>query len=483
MSDDEIPLHDVLRLLAFMGDLSMGQPVDHSTRVARLAGYLAEKLGIESDSIDDIRQIALLRWAGCTANASDVAEVIQDDVDGRAAMLALQLEKIELLAPLESLQQKITTTTAIHCEVSSVIASTLGLRPAITASLDCIFEAWDGTGGPNGLRGESIPLPVLLVAIAGDLEIFTRVYGLSAAQELLMQRADSIYPRHLVTVVCTHAEQWLADLAKDAEQPGKPRVSDDKKLSLSLVADVIDLKLPWLTGHSRAVAQHAASTAAQLNLSSETQAKIKCAGLLHGLGRVTVPNIVWNQQRTLTPAQWERVRLSPYWTARSISQIRDLSEVAEISSYAFERLDGSGYFRASRQNATPLEYRILPVVTAWLALCARRPWRTAFSTDNAMKHLLHEAELGRFDKRVVAKVASSMVLPTTSNINTKSQLLSTREIDVLRSIGRGNSNKETALILGISPATVRTHVENLFRKLACNSRAAATLKAASLGLI
>jgi DNA-binding NarL/FixJ family response regulator len=53
----------------------------------------------------------------------------------------------------------------------------------------------------------------------------------------------------------------------------------------------------------------------------------------------------------------------------------------------------------------------------------------------------------------------------------------------LRSISRGASNKEVARELELSPSTVRTHVESVFRKLECSTRAAATLKASSLGLL
>ncbi|MDC6134669.1 helix-turn-helix transcriptional regulator, partial [Burkholderia gladioli] len=52
--------------------------------------------------------------------------------------------------------------------------------------------------------------------------------------------------------------------------------------------------------------------------------------------------------------------------------------------------------------------------------------------------------------------------------------LSARETEVLRVISRGASNKEAAQELTMSPSTVRTHVENVFRKLDCSTRAAAT---------
>ena len=61
--------------------------------------------------------------------------------------------------------------------------------------------------------------------------------------------------------------------------------------------------------------------------------------------------------------------------------------------------------------------------------------------------------------------------------------LSAREVEVLQRISLGESNKEAARAMRISPSTVRTHVESIFRKLACSTRAAATLKALTLGLI
>lgn len=61
--------------------------------------------------------------------------------------------------------------------------------------------------------------------------------------------------------------------------------------------------------------------------------------------------------------------------------------------------------------------------------------------------------------------------------------LSARETEVLRRISLGASNKEVARALELSPSTVRTHVESVFRKLECSTRAAATLKASAMGLL
>jgi DNA-binding CsgD family transcriptional regulator len=62
-------------------------------------------------------------------------------------------------------------------------------------------------------------------------------------------------------------------------------------------------------------------------------------------------------------------------------------------------------------------------------------------------------------------------------------VLSARERDVLHRISLGDSNKMAAQRLGISPSTVRTHLESAFKKLDCKTRAACTLRASLLGLL
>nr|WP_307188739.1 LuxR C-terminal-related transcriptional regulator [Massilia sp. PDC64] len=88
-----------------------------------------------------------------------------------------------------------------------------------------------------------------------------------------------------------------------------------------------------------------------------------------------------------------------------------------------------------------------------------------------------------FDTNAVRHVLEAAGGHTTPASTARRNLLSDREIEVLRRISLGESNKEAARVMQISPSTVRTHVESIFRKLECSTRAAATLKALTLGLI
>jgi DNA-binding CsgD family transcriptional regulator len=160
---------------------------------------------------------------------------------------------------------------------------------------------------------------------------------------------------------------------------------------------------------------------------------------------------------------------------------------AELASFAYDRADGSGYFRCLSGAMVPLEARLLAAAAAWIALQSPRPWRDALSPDEAMKLLGEEARGGRFDADAVAALRSdeggNAHRLTNNTPRTKPVTLSTRETDVLRHISQGASNKEVARVLDISLSTVRTHVESTFRKLECSTRAAATLKASAMGLL
>lgn len=485
MNDDHINLFDALRVLAFMGDLSMGQPVDHSPRVAWLACQLARTIG-RDEVAEDVRCTALLRWSGCTANATDVAATISDDVVGRGAMLAGQMERIEVLVSPEELALRFTNISAIHCEVSSIIAAALGLGTSVADALGCVFEHWDGSGQPLGLSGDTIPISALMVSLCSDLEVLVRVHGLPAALALLQKRSDVIYPSALVETVRTRASAWIEELARDLAWTKALRATaQPRTASLELIGDVIDLKLPWLLGHSRAVAQLADTIGSTLGLAPPSRGTLRRAGWLQGLGRVAVPNAVWNRTGPLSAADWERARLSPYWTSRAAQQIGRLEIEADLASHVCERLDGSGYFRGCRLASMSLQFRVLPVASAWLAMTSRRPWREALSDDIALEQLRKEVALGRIDAQVVDAVAkpSGETQVTRLAITESRKILSPREIEVLRRVSLGESNKEVALRLGISPSTVRTHLESIFRKLGCKSRAAGTLKASVLGLL
>ncbi|WP_175885085.1 HD domain-containing phosphohydrolase [Burkholderia sp. BCC0044] len=479
-------IFDAVRALAFIGDLSMGQPTDHSPRTSWLAAQLAHAARFDASVCDTAREVALLRWSGCTANATGFAQIFGDDVAIRAAMLANRAGMAEAIG---GAGVALIPLAQIHCEVSGEVARILGLSGATETALRHIFETWDGNGLPARLVREQVPPAVSIVALAGDLDVFSRTYGIERALELIGQRAGSRYPAVLVETAARDAPRWLAALEHMAPADLDAALATPDMqgaTSAELIADVIDLKLPWMTGFSRSVAATAAACYGRLSPDEAARERVYRAGLIHGIGRAAVPNDVWNLPTRLPASAWEKVRLVPYWTERAGKQTGALGEAAVLASYAYEREDGSGYFRGARAAALTLEARVLAASLAWVALRSARPWRAALSDAAAAGQLQEEAACGRLCGEVVAALVTGgapVLRRITTGASAAGPRLSAREIDVLRAISRGASNKQVAQALAMSPSTVRTHVEKAFRKLECSTRAAATLKASALGLL
>lgn len=488
-SRSQLRVFDVVKALAFVGDLSMGQPTNYSLRTAWLATHLAQAAQLDAAACHTACETALLRWAGCTANAGGFAEVFGDDIATRAAML--DGRTIDWLKPMEQAGGAgvvLQPLAQIHCEVSAEVGRMLGLAPATETALRHIFEAWDGSGQPAHLQGDAVPMAVCVVSLAGDLEVLSRTHGTELALALIGRYAGHRYPAWLASVATTHAAEWLAELEASSPATLDTALATppmQRTTSAELIADVIDLKLPWMMGFSRAVAATAAGALARLTSDKSAHARIYRAGLIHGLGRAAVPNQIWNMTTPLPESAWERLRLVPYWTARAAQWQGPLGEAAELASFAYERVDGSGYFRGARDQALSVEARVLAAAVAWVAMRARRPWRAALSEDTAIKAIRDEVAAGRLCGEAVEALLSDGIggaqrLPQTRDHGAR---LSPREVDVLRAVSRGATNKETARELELSPSTVATHLESVFRKLGCTTRAAATLKASALGLL
>jgi len=484
MSSSTAGLTDAILALAFIGDLSMGRSTDHSRRAACLAGWLAQECGAELDAQNHARATALLRWSGCTANAGGFAELLGDDVAAREAMMA------QTLPPLSAQTQSLIVPLAlIHCEVSGDVAATMGMPSRVVDALRNVFERFDGKGMPAGHDGGAIPETVFFVNVASDLEILARAHGRESALAFLRSQSDAKYPARLVDAALRQANRWLDALDAADPDTGTWQLAEPERhadVPLSLLADVTELKLPWLAGFSRRTADLASRTAQSLALDIDVQTQLHSAALLHGIGRAALPNRLWETDGKLSVDQWEKVRLVPYWSARAAKQIDGLRQVADLASYAYERLDGSGYFRGVDGSTLTTPQRVLATSVAFEALLATRPWRPAHTFDEAVGLIEREAAAGKFDAEIVAAVIATSqgqtVRPRATSPGTAS-LLSPREIDVLRQISAGLSNKEAARALALSPSTVRTHVESIFRKLDCSTRAAATLKALTAGMI
>jgi HD-GYP domain-containing protein (c-di-GMP phosphodiesterase class II)/DNA-binding CsgD family transcriptional regulator len=238
--------------------------------------------------------------------------------------------------------------------------------------------------------------------------------------------------------------------------------------------DFVDLKSPWMLGHSTRVADLASAAAEAMHLPADEVEAIRHAGRVHDLGRVSVPNSVWDKAGALNAADWERVRLHPYYSERVLAGSAVLARYGRLAGLHHERLDAGGYHRGVGAGQLPMAARLVAAADCFAALTEARAHRAARGPAEAARELEADVAAGRLDRQAVAAVCDmagvAVRVPTAWPAG-----LSDREVEVLRLLARGQKEKDIAALLHISASTVHTHVLHIYDKVGARSRAGAAL--------
>jgi HD-GYP domain-containing protein (c-di-GMP phosphodiesterase class II) len=494
-------LLELLASVSLATDLGTGQPAGHALRTCTLAAALAEELACSGEEVQVVQQFALLRFLGCTADAAETAALVGgDDLAFNGAMAPVvmgsareQLGRyVRSVAPRETPLARarlvakgvadpkgMERSLSAHCEVAGMLAMRAGLAAPVVAALEHAYERWDGKGFPSRLKGEAVPAAVRLAVVARDADLAATL-GEDPGAWLGARRARAYDPTVVeafervgtgVLAELDGGDEWELALAGEPEPVA---TIGPERLDQVLVAfaDFADLKSPWIRGHSRAVGSLAEEAGGHAGLDGQVCADLRRAGLVHDLGRVAIENGIWDKPGFLTSLELERMRLHPYYTERILARCGALAPFAETASAHHERVDGSGYHRALPAEAQSKECRLLAAADVFAALTSDRPHRAALSAEEAARVL--EADGGLDADAVSCVLAAAGRREAPSPPETPAGLTE-REVEVLRLIARGRSNKQVAERLVIAPKTVGRHVENLYRKIGVSSRAAAAV--------
>ena len=371
-------------------------------------------------------------------------------------------------------------------------ARSSGSTTTVIAALGASYERWDGRGVPDGLVGPAIPIASRIAHLSEFLEVAYRTDGVEAAVALGRRRSGTQFDPGLVEIVEADAEKVFHQLDEldswDAVIDGEPGLArtlsaEECDEALAAIARFVDLKSPSTLGHSEAVAMLAASAAAELGLPPAEQRLVHRAGLVAGLGRLGVSNAIWDKPGPLSAAEWERARLYP--------QLHR----ADVAPVPGARTGGSarrpGRASVSTDRATRAACRAPPSAGpagSWpRRSCSRpnarpRPHRPALSVAEITRLMRDDVRAGRLDGTVVDAVlraAGERVHRRPARPGRPHR----REVEVLQCLVRGQSNREIAKTLVISPKTVGNHVEHVYTKIGVGNRAAASLFAMRHGLV
>ncbi|MXO86716.1 HD domain-containing protein [Altererythrobacter aurantiacus] len=408
---------ELLGAFSYALDMTEGQPAGHSLRCSYIALRLADLLGLEREERAELRYAVLLKDLGCSSNSARIAELyLTDDrafkqswktiapglpatlrfvfeQTGREASLGRRISAVKhILTHGDDVAQEMIES---RCTRGAAIARDLRFPEVVATAIFHLDERWDGSGRPDRLASDAIPLYSRIALLAQVVDVFYRQGGKEAACFEISRRSGSWFDPRLAATFARLAEEpgfWInlsspfleAKLAGEADDAQEPVDEDYLDAVAAAFGKVIDAKSPFTSGHSERVADYAERMASGMGLVPSRVRQLRRAAALHDVGKLGVSSTILEKPGRLDAEEWSEMRDHAVHTHAILSHIGAFSEMARIAASHHEKLDGTGYPLGLADQNIVRETRIITTCDFYDALTADRPYRAAMPQEKAL---------------------------------------------------------------------------------------------------
>ncbi len=427
METEELTFSTIIGALSYALDLTEGAHPGHAIRTCLLGMRIGGELRLPAAELSDLYYALLLKDAGCSSNASRLHQIVGgDEIHAKAFSKMNDWTRFEwrqfrflfefvhsdepLLDRVRAIGQVVRHSSenaaelfTLRCFQGAAVVKSLGLGEGVAQAIYNLDEHWDGQGYPSRLRGEKIPKLARIVGLAQTLDVFHQQYGDLAALDCMRRRTGRWFDPDVVRAALALVRR--GELWNGLDHPDlRLHVAALEPSTLTLRADaegidricvafseVVDAKSPSTYTHSVNVAKIAVELGQCLGLSEGNLLTLRRAGLLHDVGKLSVPNSILDKPGKLTAEQWQCVKQHPFYTHQILARIPTFQRITEIASAHHEKLDGSGYHRGMSAQHLCQSMRILAVADMYEALTAKRSYRAPMSHEEVMGILCRDA--------------------------------------------------------------------------------------------
>lgn len=189
---------------------------------------------------------------------------------------------------------------------------------------------------------------------------------------------------------CNELQEWNSELErKVCERTEALQEAYEETLDALVLA--LDSREQATAGHSRRVAIYALFLAQEIGVAENELQDIYRGALLHDIGKIGVPDAVLLKPGKLTTEERSVMEQHVNIGARFLERIGYLSSAMPIPRFHHERFDGRGYCQGLSGNEIPMAARIFAVIDVYDALRSERPYKTAFTHDQASQIISNDA--------------------------------------------------------------------------------------------
>jgi len=157
--------------------------------------------------------------------------------------------------------------------------------------------------------------------------------------------------------------------------------------TIRAMAMIVEARDPYTAGHQERVAILAVVIARDMNLPEEQINGIRMAGMIHDIGKMTIPADILSKPSTLSRIEFELIKSHPEAGYKILKTITFPYPVAKIAYQHHERIDGSGYPQGLKGDEILIEARIIAVADVVEAMASHRPYRPALGIDAALEEI------------------------------------------------------------------------------------------------
>lgn len=237
-------------------------------------------------------------------------------------------------------------------------------------------------------------IPVLMISASGEKEIRHRALERGATDFLnkpvdgteFLARVRNMLALRMSTRKLADRAVWLTEEIERATRAIRQR-EQELVFRLSRAAEFRD---PETGAHIQRMAHYSTLIAQHRGWSSADQQLLLGAAPMHDIGKIAISDDILLKPGRLTPDEFEIMK-SHTVLGHTLLQNSDTPVItlgAEIALTHHEKYDGSGYPRQLRGDAIPECGRIVAVADVFDALTSVRPYKRAWSLDDARKYLI-----------------------------------------------------------------------------------------------
>ncbi|MCQ2240868.1 HD-GYP domain-containing protein [Treponema sp.] len=175
-----------------------------------------------------------------------------------------------------------------------------------------------------------------------------------------------------------------------------------EKLSLKLfitLSQTVEAKDMYTNGHSMRVASYSEMIAKEMGFDAEEQRKIYFCGLLHDIGKISIPDSIINKAGKLTDEEYNEIKKHSASGWNILHSIDEFPELAHVARWHHERYDGRGYPDGKQSDETPMYVRIVTIADAYDAMTSNRSYRSVMEREKVLS-IIREERGKQFDPDV-----------------------------------------------------------------------------------